>query len=291
MNRKILSYSVGAAAVLFGLAACSSDNTTSGNGTPTSAEVTASARQGAGEGAAMTIKELDDNEAAYGAANDVSNGSANVVAPTTVNCSGPDSNGWYNCVAVVDSGVHVTITRSIRFWSGTNYDLWWNNPSPTDSVNHKWTADGTLNSAVRNGRDVTVDDSSAASLVVVRSAGDGAPPVARPQHVWTGEAAQHHVATWSENNVERILTMTGYDTVSAVTFQNAALGESVPAVGFDHDQHDREFRGRQLHADRHAPLDRDVQRHEHRDAAGWRGDLRLGPGYARGFELPLVPMH
>ncbi len=231
MNRKILSYSVGAAAVLFGLAACSSDNTTSGNGTPTSAEVTASARQGAGEGAALTIKELDDNEAAYGAANDVSNGSANVVAPTTVNCSGPDSNGWYNCVAVVDSGVHVTITRSIRFWAGTNYDLWWNNPSPTDSVNHKWTADGTLNSAVRNGRDVTVDDSSAASLVVVRSAGDGAPPVARPQHVWTGIAAQHHVATWSENNVERILTMTGGDTVSAVTFQMPRSANPYPLSG------------------------------------------------------------
>jgi hypothetical protein len=136
MNRKILSYSVGAAAVLFGLAACSSDNATSSGGTPNSAEVTSGARQGAGEGAAMTLAELNANENVYGASADVANGAAAVVSPTTVNCGGPDDNGWYNCTAVLDSGVHLTITRSIRFWAGTNYDLWWNNPSPTDSVNH-----------------------------------------------------------------------------------------------------------------------------------------------------------
>jgi hypothetical protein len=134
-------------------------------------------------------------------------------------------------VAVLDSGVHLTLTRSIRFWTGTNYDLWWNNPSPTDSVNHKWTADGTLNAAVRADRNVAVDDSNTASLVVLRTPAGGQAAVTPPKHVWTGEAAQHHVATWSENNVERILTMTGYDTVSAVTFQMPRSQNPYPLSG------------------------------------------------------------
>ncbi len=233
MNRKILSYSVGAAAVLFGLAACSSDNTTSSSGAPSSAEVADGARQGAGEGAAMTIAELNSNESAFGAATDIGNASAAVVAPTTVNCSGPDGSGWYNCVAVLDSGVDLTVTRSIRFWTGTNYDLWWNNPSPTDSVNLKWTADGTVNSSARANRDVAVDDSSAATMAVLRvPAGVAATPVNGPQHIWTGAAAQHHVATYTPSNgAERILTQTGYDTVAAVTFQMPRSQHPYPLSG------------------------------------------------------------
>jgi hypothetical protein len=225
MNRKILSYSVGAAAVLFGLAACSSDSTTSSSGAPSSAEVAQGARQGAGEGAAMTIAELNSNESSFGAANDVGTAAA-VVAPTTVNCSGPDGSGWYNCVAVLDSGVDLTITRSIRFWTGTNYDLWWNNPSPTDSVNLKWTADGTVNSSARANRDVAVDDSSAATMVILRVPSNG------PEHIWTGAAAQHHVATYTPpNGAERILTHTGSVVVAAVTFQMPRSENPYPRSG------------------------------------------------------------
>jgi hypothetical protein len=232
MNRKILSYSVGAAAVLFGLAACSSDNATSSGGTPNSAEVTSGARQGAGEGAAMTLAELNANENVYGASADVANGAAAVVSPTTVNCGGPDDNGWYNCTAVLDSGVHLTITRSIRFWAGTNYDLWWNNPSPTDSVNHKWTVDGTLDAAVRAGRNVTVDDSNAATLIVLRVPAGVAAVANGAQHVWNGTAAQHHVATYTpQGGDERILTQTGYDTVAAVTFQMPRSQNPFPLSG------------------------------------------------------------
>ncbi len=212
MNRRILSYSLGAAAVAFGLGACSSDSTMAPGGV-TSAEIAATNRQDAGEGAAMTVAELGANDAFIGAnANIVGGGSVGAAtAGATVNCTGPDNMGWYTCAAVTEGGL--TVVRMIRFWEGTSYGLAWN-PGVTSAVDHSWTVSGTVNSVARPGKVWTIDDAAAATMSVLPNA-----QAVNPQHSWSGTANRHQSSSYTLNGVERIFDHTAHDVVAAVLFQ------------------------------------------------------------------------
>lgn len=218
MNRRTLFYGLGAAAVLFGAAACSSDSTSPAS--TTTAEIAATNRADAGEGAAMTVGQLAANEASMGA--DVVTAGA-AVAGVAVNCTGPDGSGWYSCVADFENGL--TVTRQIRFWEGTAYGLGWN-AGVTDSVNHAWTAAGTINSIGRPGKVWTIDDAAAATMIVIPGAQG-----AMPQHSWTGTAARHQSSTYTVNSVERIFDHVAHDTVTAVTFQMPRTTNPFPLSG------------------------------------------------------------
>ena len=112
MNRSILSYGVCGAVMLFGFAACSSSSGT-GPGGADSTEVAADSRQGAGEGAASAIDQMNASEALYGAQTDVVNGAV-VPADLTRLCTGPDGSGWYHCDTQLENGVSVTANRKTR---------------------------------------------------------------------------------------------------------------------------------------------------------------------------------
>jgi hypothetical protein len=227
MKRSTINLSIGAAAVLFGLAACSSDKATAPNG-GTTAEAKASTRQAAGEGAAMIISQLDANDAAIGASGDVVKGSGGP-AEITVNCGGPDGLGWYTCTADLENGLNVS--RAIRFWEGTSYGLWWN-PPLTDSVNHKWQVDGTVQpDPTAPGRSVTLDDTAAATMRIVRPATSNAIVTNPNKHQWDGTAAAHHTASVTDNNVLKTAVHTVYDTVSAVLFQMPRSQNPYPLSG------------------------------------------------------------
>lgn len=218
MNRKTLFYGVGAAAVLFAVAACSSDSTSPAAALNT--EIQTTNRADAGEGAAMTVAELSANETFIGA--DVVNAGA-AIAGVAVNCTGPDASGWYTCAAVLENGL--TITRQVRFWEGTAYGLGWN-PGVTDSVNHAWSVVGTVNAMGRPGKIWTIDDHAAATMSL--------PAVAQgmmPQHSWTGTADRHQLSTYTVNSVERIFDHTAHDTVTAVVFQMPRMTNPYPLSG------------------------------------------------------------
>ena len=211
MKSNWFTLSTAAAVVMAGLAACSSS--TSSSGTPTDAEMNTASEQDAGQGAAMDVDQLAANENAYGA--------ADVIGRDSVNCTGPDESGWYTCARVTESGLD--IIRQFRFWQGNSLGLWWN--ALTDSVNHKWTADGTITGANDPTRSITIADTAAGTMVVTRPGGPG------PQHTWTGAGTFDHVATWSRNNVERTLTHTGTDSVDAVVFQMPRASNPYPLSG------------------------------------------------------------
>jgi len=214
MKRNWLNTSAAAAMVAIGLAACSSS--TSSSGSPTDAEMNTASEQDVGQGAAQDVVQLTGNENAYGA--------ADVIGGDSVNCTGPATGGWYTCARVTENGL--SIVRMFRFWEGTSLGLWWN-PASTDSVNHTWTADGTVQGAVDASRSITVADTAAGTMVVTRP-----PAVGGPQHTWTGAGTFDRVATWTgANNVERTLTHTGTDSVNAVRFQMPRATNPYPISG------------------------------------------------------------
>ena len=184
MKQMWMRLSTASAVVLVGLAACTSS--TSSSGSPTDAEMNTASEQDAGQGAAMDVVQLGANEDAYGA--------ADVIGRDSVNCTGPDNQGWYTCSRVTENGLD--ILRQFRFWQGTSLGLWWS-PALTDSVNHKWSADGTVQGANDATRSITIADTAAGTMVVLRPGGPG------PLHTWTGAGTFDHVATWSRNGVER----------------------------------------------------------------------------------------
>jgi len=218
MNRKTLFHGMGAAAVLFAVAACSNDSTSATAGLNT--EIQATNRADAGEAAAMTVTQLAANEAYMGA--DVVNAGA-AVSGVAVNCTGPDASGWYTCTAALENGL--TITRQVRYWEGMSYGLHWN-PGVTDSVNHAWSAAGTIDAIGRPGKVWTVDDAAAATMTL--------PAIAQgmmPQHSWTGTANRHQMSTYTVNSVERIFDHTAHDTLTAVVFQMPRMTNPFPLSG------------------------------------------------------------
>ena len=224
MNRRMISYSLGAAAVAFGMGACSSDSSTAPGGV-TGAEIAASNRQDAGEGAAFTVSELAANDAFIGATANVikGGGSGSPAADLSVSCTGPDGMGWYTCTAVTEFGL--TVVRQIRFWEGTAYGLAWN-PGVTDSVNHAWTASGTVNSVARPGKVWTIDDAASGTMRVLPTAA-----TVNPQHSWSGSADRHESSSYTMNSVERTFDHTAHDVVDQVVFQMPRSQNPYPLSG------------------------------------------------------------
>jgi hypothetical protein len=221
MKRSLLTYSLGAAVVL-SAGACSSDSTVAAGGV-TNAEITTGNQQDAGEDAVNTVAQLGANDDFVGASGNVVSGGGPIsAAMVAVNCAGPDGLGWYTCSAVDENGF--TVVRQIRFWEGMSLGLWWN-PGVTDSVNHFWSADGTVNSVMRPGKVWTIDDTAAATMIVQRTHG------ALPKHSWSGTADRHEMSSYTVNDVERIFTHTAHDTVSAVVFQMPRAQNPLPLSG------------------------------------------------------------
>ena len=139
----------------------------------------------------------------------------------TVTCGGPDSSGWYSCIAYTARGL--TITRELRFWSGGSYALGWGTGSVIDSTNHRWTKSGTFESAVKPGKMLSINESAAASMVVTHST----PAL----HTWNGAASANDSSTYSVNNLTRIFAYTAADTAAALTFTMPRSANPYPASG------------------------------------------------------------
>lgn len=196
-----------AIAAIVGAFACSSDSSTSPGQTVPESEIDQSVTSDVGESFADAVDQYDDNESFQ-------------AESRTVTCGGPDGEGWYSCVAYTDRGL--TIARQVRFWSGGSLALGWN-AATTDSVNHRWTRTGTVNSVVKPGKVRMIDDADTASMVVQR----GSPVF----HVWNGAGARIDSSTYTVNGVERIFAYTAHDTVAALTFTIPRSENPYPASG------------------------------------------------------------
>jgi hypothetical protein len=226
MSRTFFTSTVGAAVALLAFAACSSDSTVAPGGV-TDSEITAGIRQDAGEGAVMDVNQYTANEVNDGA--DVAGGARANVAGTTQFCNGsPDSAGWFHCSAVLENGL--TVTRSVRFWEGTSFGLNFN--GLTDSVNHIWTADGTINSIVRPGKVWTIARGDTATMTVLRPPTVVVGPiVAGAIHVWNGIGQRDESSTYTQNNVERDFSHIAFDTATDVRFQMPRAANPYPLQG------------------------------------------------------------
>ncbi|MBX6331383.1 MAG: hypothetical protein IRY91_06030 [Gemmatimonadaceae bacterium] len=206
MNRRTVSYSMAAAVLVFGLAACSSDSTGPSFSVP-DAEVEQSVAADAGEAIATSVDLMTGDEQADGA-------SASVVGPdagfnaVTVSCSGPDGDGWFTCEKTRWNGLDVV--RQRRFWEGTDFGLGWD-PAATDSVNHRRTVTGSFTPAWNPAKTYWVNRADTATMVVDRS---GSPVL----HVWTGTGVRADSTTYTAANGSRAFHYTAYDTATAVAF-------------------------------------------------------------------------
>jgi hypothetical protein len=222
MQRSTLSSLIGVA-LLAGLAACSSDSGLSSSG-PTDAEITQGLASDAGESIALTLEEMGASDTFVGAG-DVTAGtgvSARIVGATaaTQTCGGPDANGWYNCATVTDAGL--SLTRAVRFWEGTSYGLWFD--AQTDSVNHRWTASGTIDSPSKPGKVWTIERGDTATMAIDRAAS----PVT---HTWNGVGERRESSKYTVNGVERDYLHTAFDTATAVTFAMPRSSHPYPLSG------------------------------------------------------------
>jgi hypothetical protein len=213
-------------AAIVGAFACSSDSSTSPGQTVPESEIDQSVTSDVGESFADAVDQYDENESFQA---DLSGGTSTFSARSgsgsgtesrTVTCGGPDGEGWYGCVAYTDRGL--TIARQVRFWSGGSLALGWN-AATTDSVNHRWTRTGTVNSVVKPGKVRMIDDADTASMVVQR----GSPVF----HVWNGAGARIDSSTYTVNGVERIFAYTAHDTAAALTFTIPRSENPYPAWG------------------------------------------------------------
>ena len=223
IGRRITAFT--AIAALVGALACSTDSSTSPSQTVADSEIDQSVASDVGESFADVVDQYGENESFEA---DLSGGSStfDVAAEgagtqsRTVTCGGPDGDGWFSCIAYTERGL--TITRQVRFWSGGSLALGWN-PATTDSVNHRWTRTGTVNSEVKPGKVRTLDDADTASMVVQR----GTPT----HHVWNGAGARIDSSTYTVNGITRHFAYTAHDTAAALTFTMPRSENPYPASG------------------------------------------------------------
>ena len=223
IGRRITAFT--AIAALVGALACSTDSSTSPSQTVADSEIDQSVASDVGESFADVVDQYGENESFEA---DLSGGSStfDVAAEgagtqsRTVTCGGPDGDGWFSCIAYTERGL--TITRQVRFWSGGSLALGWN-PATTDSVNHRWTRTGTVNSVVKPGKVRTLDDADTASMVVQR----GTPT----HHVWNGAGARIDSSTYTVNGITRHFAYTAHDTAAALTFTMPRSENPYPASG------------------------------------------------------------
>lgn len=213
---------------IVGALACSSDSTVAPGNTVADTEIDQTVASDVGESFADNVGQFQENESFE---ENLSGGSSTFLAgrsgasagtdARTVTCGGPDSNGWFSCIAYTARGL--TITRQLRFWSGGNYALGWGTGSVIDSVNHRWTRTGAFESAVKPGKMFSINEADTGSMVVTH----GAPVL----HTWNGAGVVHDSSTYAVNNVTRVFSYVAADTVSSLTFTLPHSANPYPSSG------------------------------------------------------------
>ncbi|MEO7039721.1 MAG: hypothetical protein ABI446_09775 [Gemmatimonadaceae bacterium] len=213
---------------IVGALACSSDAAVAPGNSVSDSEIDQTVASDAGESFADNVAQYQENESfeenMIGGASTFMAGRSGIGAginSRTVTCGGPDSSGWYSCIAYTSRGL--TITRQVRFWSGGSYALGWGTGSVIDSTNHRWTKTGSFESAVKPGKMFSINVSAAASMVVTHST----PAL----HTWTGAASVHDSSTYAVNHVTRVFAYTAADTAAALTFTMPRSANPYPASG------------------------------------------------------------
>ncbi len=216
-----------AIAALAGAVACSSDSSVAPGNAVADSEIDQTVAADVGESFAGNVGQFQENESfqenmSSGSSTFMS-GRAGAVSGTdsrTVTCDGPNSDGWYGCVAYTSRGL--TITRQVRFWSGGSYALGWSGTT-TDSVNHRWTRAGTFESALKPGKMFSINEAAAGSMVVTH----GTPVL----HTWNGAASVHDSSTYAVNNITRVFSYVAADTAAALTFTLPHSANPYPTSG------------------------------------------------------------
>ena len=209
MHRNILSYTAGVALLAIGLAACSSDGVVNPDLTLPDSEVNQSMASDVGDAMATSVDLMSADEDSYASTSRISAPGANagVAGDVTVQCSGPDNEGWFTCEKTTWRGLD--LLRQKRFWEGTSYGLGFT--ASTDSVNHRRTLSGSFTPAWNAMRTIWVNRADTATMHVDR----GVTPV---QHGWDGTGERHDSTMYVRTNRTRVFHYTAYDTASAVTF-------------------------------------------------------------------------
>jgi hypothetical protein len=235
IGRRITAFT--AIAALVGALACSADSSMSSGQTVSDSEIDQSVASDVGESFAGQVDQYQQGESfqanmssgsstfaagqrSAGLSTDSRSGAGFSTDSRTVTCGGPDSDGWYSCIAYTDLGL--TISRQVRFWSGGSFALGWS-PTLTDSVNHRWTRTGSFNSVAKPGKVFTLNDADTASMVVQHGS-----PVT---HVWTGVGVRIDSSTYTVRNVTRLAAYTAHDTATALTFTMPRADNPYPTSG------------------------------------------------------------
>lgn len=209
MHRNIFSCTAGVALLAIGLAACSSDAVVSPDLTLPDSEVNQSMASDVGDAMATSVDLMAADEDSYASAERSSAPGVNaaIAGDVTVQCSGPDNDGWFTCDKTTWRGLD--LLRQKRFWEGTSFGLGFD--ARTDSVNHRRTLSGSFTPAWNTSRTVWVNRADTATMHVRRA-------VTPVQHAWDGTGQRHDSTMYIRTSRTRVFHYTAYDTVTAVTF-------------------------------------------------------------------------
>lgn len=201
---------MGAAAMIAGLAACSSDGATSPDQLVADSTITNGIANDVGDAIATSVDLMTSDEQSDGV-----DGSLGVSAPgvtmdvnrsVNTDCSGPDAGGWFTCTSTWHG---LSLTNMKRFWDGTTVALGFTDA--TDSVNHLHSLTGSYTQGWFPFRTVWVDRRDTANLSIDRS---GTPVT----HVWNRVGVRHDSSMFVAQNVTRHWRYLAYDTATNVTF-------------------------------------------------------------------------
>ncbi|MGH7626271.1 MAG: hypothetical protein ACREOJ_13265, partial [Gemmatimonadaceae bacterium] len=99
MHRNTLSFTAGVALLAIGLAACSGDSVVNPDLTMPDSEVNQSMASDVGDALATSVDLMSADEDSYASAlrTTVPGANAELAGDVTVQCSGPDNDGWFTC--------------------------------------------------------------------------------------------------------------------------------------------------------------------------------------------------
>lgn len=201
---------IGTAALVAGLAACSSDATTSPADLVADSAITSGIANDVGDAMATSVDLMSDDEQSDGVSESgiaVSPGlHLDVAENSATDCSGPDGEGWFTCTSTWHG---LSLTNKKRFWDGTTLALGFT--SATDSVNHIHQLTGSYTQGWFPFRTIWVNRNDTANLSVDRS---GTPVT----HVWNKVGVRQDSTMFVGQNVTRHWHYTAFDTATNVTF-------------------------------------------------------------------------
>ncbi|MDQ6829819.1 MAG: hypothetical protein M3081_13240 [Gemmatimonadota bacterium] len=183
----------------------------------TDAQVSKDVAVDAGDAMAATADVIVSSEGMYGGGVQFSVGNADVQSSLDVNCSGPNSTGWFTCAATTERGL--SVTRAIRFWNGTSFGLGFS--AATDSVNHALNASGTLTPTAN--KTIWAKRSDSLTMKVARGA--------NPTRTWIGTGKVADSSKVSENSQTRVYHYTAANVISNVVFNIPRSANPYPASG------------------------------------------------------------